>query len=208
MKPTIITITGPSCAGKSTLERHLVERGIAVNAISTTTRPMRAGDVQGESYYFVSREGFKQGLALGNFVEHVEFGGNYYGLSVPEIMRVADQRKPIVVVCEPIGQKQIAKYCKANGWKLVSVFVSNSDAVIAERFLGRFANELASAGIAVGAATPVVERYAGRMEQMMTTERAWIAESEAQDIYDIKLSRFDQDTQDWAVDKVRRAICA
>ncbi len=108
MEPVIITITGPSCAGKSTLERLLVKRGIAVNAISTTTRPMRTGDVQGESYYFVTREGFEQGLALGNFVEHVEFGGNYYGLSVSEIMRVAERSKPIAVVCEPIGQKQIS----------------------------------------------------------------------------------------------------
>lgn len=203
MEPVIITITGPSCAGKSTLERLLVKRGIAVNAISTTTRPMRTGDVQGESYYFVTREGFEQGLALGNFVEHVEFGGNYYGLSVPEIMRVAERSKPIAVVCEPIGQKQISAYCKENNWKLVSVFVTNPDDVIAERFLERFSQEVAFAE------TPESRKsYTSRLKQMMTTERAWIAESEAQDIYDIKLSRFDQDTQDWAVDKVRRAICA
>lgn len=206
MKPTIITITGPSCAGKSTLERHLVERGIAVNAISTTTRPMRAGDVQGESYYFVSREGFKQGLALGNFVEHVEFGGNYYGLSVPEIMRVADQRKPIVVVCEPIGQKQIAKYCKENGWKLVSVFVSNPDEVICERFLERLSTD--TWGMSHEDIAKLTKSAAGRMKQMMTTERAWIAESETQDLYDIKFSRFDRDTQDWAIDKIRRALGA
>ena len=201
MKPTIITITGPSCAGKSTLERLLVKRGIAVNAVSTTTRPMRTGDVQGESYYFVTREGFEQGLALGNFVEHVEFGGNHYGLSVPEIMRVAERSKSIAVVCEPVGQKQISAYCKENNWKLVSVFVTNPDDVIAERFLERFSQEVTFAE------TPESRKsYAGRLKQMMTTERVWIAEAEAQDIYDIKLSRFDQDTQDWAIDKIQRAI--
>lgn len=206
MEPVIITITGPSCAGKSTLEKLLVRRGIAVNAVSTTTRPVRSGEVNGKSYYFVSQEGFRQGLELGNFVEHVEFGGNYYGLSVPEIMRVADQCKPIVVVCEPVGQKQIAEYCKANGWKLVSVFVMNPDEVIYERFLERLAND--AWGMSSEDIAKLTKSAAGRMKQMMTTERAWIAESETQDLYDIKFSRFDQDTQDWAIDKIRKALGA
>lgn len=192
----IVTLTGPSCAGKTTLEGMLVKRGL-VRAISTTTRPKRAGDVDGESYYFVTREGFEQGVALGNFVENVEFGGNYYGLSVPEVMRLKKEGKPIVVVCEPIGQKQIAAWCKANGFPLYAVFVDNPEQVIAQRFMIRFATELD-----YGYSEKLALQYAGRMKEMMTTERGWVGEAWAGDIYNLRVSEFNEANCDEIADIV------
>lgn len=184
----ILTLTGPSCAGKTTLEQMLVERGLA-RAISTTTRPKRAGDVDGENYYFTTREGFEQGVALGNFVENVEFGGNYYGLSVLEVMRLKEEGKPIVVVCEPVGQKQIAAWCKANNFPLFAVFVDGSEAVIAQRFMLRFANELD-----YGFSEELASQYARRMKEMMTTERNWVAEAWSKNShYNMRISEFNRD---------------
>lgn len=194
----IVTLTGPSCAGKTTLEGMLVKRGL-VRAISTTTRPKRAGDVDGESYYFVTREGFEQGVALGNFVENVEFGGNYYGLSVPEVMRLKEEGKPIVVVCEPIGQKQIAAWCKTNGFPLYAVFVDNPEQVIAQRFISRLSEE-AMQGLGIDEKT--IGSYAGRMKEMMTTERGWVGEAWAGDIYNLRVSEFNEANCDEIADIV------
>lgn len=182
----IVTLTGPSCAGKTTLEAMLVERGLT-RAISTTTRAPRAGEVNGENYYFATRKGFELGAALGNFVEHVEFGGNYYGLSVPEVLRLKKEGKPIVVVCEPIGQKQIAAWCKANGFPLYAVFVDNPEQVIAQRFISRLSEE-AMQGLGIDEKT--IGAYAGRMREMMTTERGWVGEAWSSDFYNLRLSEF------------------
>ena len=182
----IVTLTGPSCAGKSTLEKMLVRLGFS-NAISTTTRPMRAGDVNGEAYYFVTRENFEFGLALDEFVENVEFGGNYYGLTVAEVKRLEALGKPIVVVCEPIGQKQIAAWCNDNDFPLFSVFIDNPELVIAERFMLRFATELDYSY----SEQPAMQ-YARRMKEMMTTERAWVAEAWASELYNLRVSEFNE----------------
>lgn len=185
----IVTLTGPSCAGKSTLEKMLVKLGFS-NAISTTTRPMRAGDVNGESYYFVTRENFEFGLALDEFVENVEFGGNYYGLTVAEVKRLAALGKPIVVVCEPVGQKQIAAWCKDNGFPIYAVFVDNPEQVIAERFLKRFATEL-MVETQTGSDKQVAT-YARRLKEMMTTERGWVGEAWASEHYNLRVSEFNE----------------
>lgn len=194
----IVTLTGPSCAGKSTLEKMLVKRGFS-NAISTTTRQPRAGDVNGESYYFVTRENFESGLALDEFVENVEFGGNYYGLTVAEVKRLEALGKPIVVVCEPIGQKQIAAWCKMNGFPLYAVFVDNPEQVIAQRFISRLSEE-AMQGLGIDEKT--IGSYAGRMKEMMTTERCWVGEAWAGDIYNLRVSEFNEANCDEIADIV------
>lgn len=183
----ILTLTGPSCAGKSTLENLLVERGFA-KAISTTTRPMREGEVNGDNYYFVPVGTFEVMQTCGQFVESVAFGGNYYGLSVNEVERLLELGKPIVVVCEPVGQKQVAEFCNHKGWKLYSVFVDNPPEVIAERFLSRHVCDLT-----FGHDREAVNKaYASRLAEMMTTEALWRDEArERPSLYDLRLRRFD-----------------
>lgn len=196
----IVTLTGPSCAGKSTLEKLLVAKGFS-NAISTTTRQPRAGDVEGEAYYFVTRENFEFGLALDEFVEHVEFGGNYYGLTVQEVRRLERLGKPIVVVCEPVGQKQIAAWCKDNGYPCFAVFVDNPELVICNRFMLRAADDLIDTHLGYPDKVDAgIASYARRMKEMMTTERAWVGEAWASDIYNLRLSEFNETNQDEVVE--------
>lgn len=174
MKPFIVILTGPTCAGKSTLESKLRDAGFA-SLTSTTTRPARVGEVDGKSYYFVNETRFSALQEEGALVESVTFGGYRYGMTKGEIDRHASVGAPIVIVCEPHGRNQIIDYCEKHGWEYHSVYVGNPDKVVARRFLNRLLHELMEVGPA--AAGPVIERYAGRMEQMMTTERAWVAEA-------------------------------
>lgn len=197
----IVTLTGPSCAGKSTLEKLLVKRGFS-NAISTTTRQPRAGDVDGESYYFVDREAFEDGLKSDVFVEHVEFDGNYYGLSAAEVRRLEKLGKPIVVVCEPVGQKQIVAWCKKNHYPVLGVWVDNPLKVVTERFMRRFATELD-----YGYDEKLIATYGKRLHEMMTTEREWAKEawkgvSSIQSPYNLRIAEFNEQTQDEVVDVI------
>jgi guanylate kinase len=176
MKPFIVILTGPTCAGKSTLEAKLRETGFA-SVVSTTTRPPRVGEVDGKNYHFVNETRFSALQEEGGMVESVTFGGYRYGVTKGEIDRHASAGAPVVVVCEPSGRNQIVNFCEQNGWAYHTVYVGNPDRVIAGRFLSRMLNDVEEVGLFPSLADPVVERYAQRMEQMVTTERAWVAEA-------------------------------
>jgi guanylate kinase len=193
----IVTLTGPSCAGKSTLEGMLKGEGFGV-LISTTTRAPRPGEVHGQHYYFVSREEFDDAAKNGKFVEIVQFGGNLYGGSVAEFERLAGEGKPIVAVVEPNGRDQIDAFAKSHGWAILKVYVGHNATTIGHRFLQRFAQELPAVfgRGSVEDMKKLLDTYAARMATMLTTEQAWINEAMTRDTYDLAFMRFDETTQE------------
>ena len=48
-------------------------------SISATTRPVRAGEEEGKSYYYLTREEFEGRIRRNGFIEYEYFFGNYYG---------------------------------------------------------------------------------------------------------------------------------
>lgn len=54
MRPVIIAIAGASGSGKTTLSKYLQRKYGIPAIVSTTTRPKREGEVEGEDYFFVS----------------------------------------------------------------------------------------------------------------------------------------------------------
>ena len=82
MNGCLYVVVAPSGAGKSTLVNALLEREPDVGlSISYTTRPPRPGEVSGREYFFVSREEFEAMAGRGEFLEHAEVYGNWYGTS-------------------------------------------------------------------------------------------------------------------------------
>jgi len=77
----LIVISGPSGAGKSTV----VDAVLAVSpvplvlSVSATTRKPRKGEVEGEDYFFLTPEQFRDRQATGDFLECKEYAGNWYG---------------------------------------------------------------------------------------------------------------------------------
>lgn len=79
-KGSIAIITGPSGGGKTTLAGLLVAAHKNVTKVVTcTTRPPRAGEVNGEDYNFFTHEEFDRKLANGEFLEHATVYGQSYG---------------------------------------------------------------------------------------------------------------------------------
>lgn len=203
MKPqTLITMTGPSCAGKTTLEQMLIMAG-AARVISNTSRPPRAGEVDGIDYRFRSREWFEERITRGELVEFVDFGGNYYG-NTEECIKDALARGDgfAVWVIEPVGHKQVKKWAENTpAGRMVhhySVFVDGDPTVIYNRFLSRYRE-------AIDYSTPghvekQAEIFAKRLALMTTTERDWVLEAqfdlnEGHRLYDLYLERFNEANQ-------------
>ncbi len=82
MPGNLFVIVAPSGAGKTSLVNALLEaeRGIRLS-VSFTTRAPRAGEVEGRDYHFVARERFERMIAAGEFLEHANVYGNFYGTS-------------------------------------------------------------------------------------------------------------------------------
>lgn len=75
-------ITAPSGAGKTSLVAELLRREVDLRlSVSFTTRPPRTGEKDGVDYHFVTRERFETMIAEGDFLEHAQVYGNYYGTS-------------------------------------------------------------------------------------------------------------------------------
>ena len=98
MKKFILVFSGPSGAGKSTLINYLLDEfDCAGLTVSHTTRKPRAGETDGRSYHFVTKEKFLKMLENDEFVEHIECFGNYYGTSKKAINDIF-QHKDICVL--------------------------------------------------------------------------------------------------------------
>lgn len=175
MKPIIFTLTGPSCAGKSTLEKLMVDKLEFSKVVSDTTRAKREKEIDGIDYYFYTHQKFSEMKANNEFIESVNFSGNSYGVSVTEINRLTLQGKPIVIVVEPGGREQIKEYAEKNDVNFLPIYVGTSAKNIAQRFISRIYDELPVDKIV----TPkFLINYSNRLEIMMTTEHQWKLEAE------------------------------
>ncbi|HMO02579.1 MAG TPA: hypothetical protein PKD37_03825 [Oligoflexia bacterium] len=85
----IFALAGPSGAGKTTLGQRLLAefKGSLVANVSYTSRAPRPGEVNGESYFFISREDFQKKIAAGEFYEFEENHNSFYGTGKQEIER-------------------------------------------------------------------------------------------------------------------------
>ncbi len=76
----LFVVSGPSGAGKDTLVDALRLRMPRLKySVSATTRPPRDGEVEGEAYFFLTREEFEKRKAAGQFLEHRSYQDNLYG---------------------------------------------------------------------------------------------------------------------------------
>jgi guanylate kinase len=107
----VFLITAPSGAGKTSImnyiKKYVAGRSYLGEVISHTTRPMRDGEVDGVTYYYIDREKFESMHSNGEFAEKVNYDGNLYGVSKEEIERVQKQFNHVYIIVEFNGYKQI-----------------------------------------------------------------------------------------------------
>ena len=104
----LIIITGPSGVGKGTVVKELLERNKDIwLSISATTRNPRMGEKDGENYYFISDERFKDMIDKKEFLEWAQFAGNYYGTPLSTVNEKIEKGFVVLLEIEVEGAKQI-----------------------------------------------------------------------------------------------------
>jgi guanylate kinase len=117
----IVLITGPSGAGKSSFIGELMAGDPRLAfSVSTTTRPMREGEVDGRDYDFVDEPAFEKLISASAFVEWAQVHGNRYGTrrTLLEEMTGAG-RIPVLDIDVQGGVQVLDQF----GPELVSVFL-------------------------------------------------------------------------------------
>ncbi len=86
---SLFIVSSPSGGGKTTLIRRLLAHppGEPLRfSVSHTTRPMREGETDGREYHFVTAAEFEKMARHGDFLEHNEVHGNFYGTAKAEVL--------------------------------------------------------------------------------------------------------------------------
>jgi len=106
--PLIVVLAAPSGGGKTTIARSLLARRRDVGfSVSATTRPPRAGERDGEAYFFLSRAEFQRRQAAGEFLESAEYAGELYGTLKAEVERLLKAGRHVLLDIEVQGARQV-----------------------------------------------------------------------------------------------------
>jgi len=89
-----LVISAPSGTGKTTIiTRLLADSDLYSFSVSTTTRNMRDGEVNGKNYYFVSIDTFNRMIKKSEFAEWATVHKNFYGTQKTEVDRIINEGK-------------------------------------------------------------------------------------------------------------------
>jgi len=132
----ILVLSGPSGAGKSTLIKKIEDKiGEYYFSISTTTRPMREGEIDGVHYYFVDEESFKRDIEDESFLEYAFVHGNYYGTSMKPVKKALHEGKLVIFDIDVQGNDAVKSRLSDI---TTSVFISTpSLTILKERLTSR-----------------------------------------------------------------------
>ena len=132
-----LVVCGPSGVGKGTVIAGLRARfppDVFGVSVSHTTRPPRPGERHGEHYHFTTHAQIQTDIARGDFVEHAEVHGNYYGTSKDAIAVLQQQHHIPILDIDVQGVQSV----KASGLPCRYLFLAPpSLAELEDRLRGR-----------------------------------------------------------------------
>lgn len=134
--PMIIVVSGPSGVGKDAVIKRLREvREDLHFVVTATSRPMRAGEVDGKDYFFVSKEEFLSMVEKDELLEYALVYGDYKGIPKQQIREYMAKGCDIVLRVDIQGAETLRGIL---GKSAVFVFVvAESELAMVQRLVDR-----------------------------------------------------------------------
>ena len=109
-RPRLFVVSGPSGAGKGTIvEGVLEQRPDIFLSVSATTRPARAGEVDGIHYHFVPPDEFARMREQGEFLEWAQVFDNFYGTPRGPVERAVAAGKDVIAELDIQGAMMVKR---------------------------------------------------------------------------------------------------
>lgn len=131
----VVIVSGPSGVGKSTLCREVVRQlGDVTLSLSATTRPPGPGEVDGKDYLFLTDAVFQERVAAGEFLEHAQVFGHWYGTPKASVDADLEAGRSVILEIDIQGGQQ----AKAVYPEAATIFILPPHSeTLAERLDGR-----------------------------------------------------------------------
>tara|TARA_Y100001936_G_scaffold234239_1_gene261038 strand:+ start:57 stop:689 length:633 start_codon:yes stop_codon:yes gene_type:complete len=117
----IVVLSSPSGAGKTTLVKKIAQKNNFKISISYTTRKPRTNEINGEDYFFISKEKFKNLINNKEFLEYAKVFQNYYGSSKNQVFEKLKKGENVIFDIDWQGTEQIKK--QKLDYKIITIFI-------------------------------------------------------------------------------------
>lgn len=108
--PLLIVISGPSGVGKDTVLESMRRRRLPFHFVVTaTSRPQRPGEVDGEDYFFVSREQFEAMIEHGELIEHALVYNQYKGIPKQQVQDALASGQDVIMRIDVQGAATVRR---------------------------------------------------------------------------------------------------
>ena len=135
----IFVFIGPSCAGKDTIFKEIIESTDLTPIIPYTTRPMRDGEVEGKEYHFINNHEMYEMINKGEIVEKREYNTTQglwiYGTSIVDVD--FDSINDYAVINTLAGYREMVFKNNSNAHNIVPIYISTTDEIRIDRAVRR-----------------------------------------------------------------------
>lgn len=136
----LLIINGVSGSGKTTFINSFKNKEGYQIIPSITTRKKRAGEKEGEDYYFTSISHFERMIQNDELVDYSLFLNNYYGLTKENIKKALKENEIVIVNSNVSGMLRIKNYFSSI-IKVVTIHLTADRNVLTDRLLLRGSKE-------------------------------------------------------------------
>lgn len=134
---SLLVLIGKTCSGKDTVQNILIKKYGYDKLVTYTTRPMREGEIQNDTYHFISKDEFEAKIKSNFFLEYRKYytsnGIWYYGSAKEDYIK--DEN--LVIILTPEGVKAII----SKGITLTVIYLHTDEDVIKKRLINRGDNK-------------------------------------------------------------------
>ena len=111
-EPLLIVISGPSGVGKDTIARSLIDTNPDnfYFVVTATTRPPRAGEINGTDYFFVSNDEFATMIDNNDLLEYAVVYNDFKGIPKKQIRDAMASGRDVIMRVDVQGAATIRKF--------------------------------------------------------------------------------------------------
>ena len=102
-KGVLYIMSGPSGTGKGTICKVLEKDEGIFLSVSSTSREVRPGEIEGVTYNYTSKENFQKMIDDGMMLEWAMYDGNFYGTPKTTVSKMLDEGKNVILEIEVQG---------------------------------------------------------------------------------------------------------